>query len=84
MHEKIGNLLKLAFGRTPMQLLQEARLEAARGMLAGTGDDVTSICLAVGFESLGSFSWLFRKRFGVSPRVFRSENENRGGLGKLG
>jgi AraC-like DNA-binding protein len=40
-------------------------------LLAHTGDDVTAICFAVGFESLGSFSWLFRKRFGVSPRSFR-------------
>jgi AraC-like DNA-binding protein len=64
-------MFKLAFGRTPMQLLQETRLEAARRLLAHTGDDVTTICFAVGFESAGSFSWLFRKRFGVSPRAFR-------------
>jgi AraC-like DNA-binding protein len=31
----------------------------------------------VGFESPGSFSWLFRKRFGVSPRDFRAATENR-------
>jgi AraC family transcriptional regulator len=67
-------MFKLAFGRTPMQFLQETRLEAARRLLAHTGDGITAICFAVGFESLGSFSWLFRKRFGVSPRAFR---ENR-------
>jgi AraC-like DNA-binding protein len=67
-------MFKLAFGRTPMQFLQETRLRAARRLLEQTGDEVTSICFAVGFESLGSFSWLFRKRFGVSPRAFR---ENR-------
>jgi AraC-like DNA-binding protein len=67
-------MFKLAFGQTPMQFLQRTRLEAARRMLAHTGDDVTAICFAVGFESLGSFSWLFRKRFGASPRSFR---ENR-------
>jgi AraC-like DNA-binding protein len=70
-------MFKLAFGRTPMQFLQEARLEAAQGMLVHTSDDVTSVCMAVGFESLGSFSWLFRKRFGVSPRSFRTKSENR-------
>jgi len=67
-------MFKLAFGQTPMQFLQSTRLEAARRLLAHTGDDVTSICFAAGFESLGSFSWLFRRRFGVSPRNFR---ENR-------
>jgi len=70
-------MFKLAFGRTPMHFLQEVRLEAARGMLVHTGDDVTCICMAVGFESLGSFSWLFRKRFGVSPRAFRTQSDNR-------
>jgi AraC-like DNA-binding protein len=67
-------MFKLAFGQTPMQFLQETRLTAARRLLDHTGDDVTAICFAVGFESPGSFSWLFRKRFGVSPRGFR---ENR-------
>ena len=67
-------MFKLAFGQTPMQFLQQTRLEAARRLLAHTGDGITAICFAVGFESPGSFSWLFRKRFGVSPRGFR---ENR-------
>jgi AraC-like DNA-binding protein len=60
-----------------MQFLQETRLEAARRLLAHSGDDITTICFAVGLESLGSFSWLFRKRFGVSPRDFRAATENR-------
>jgi AraC-like DNA-binding protein len=67
-------MFKLAFGQTPMQFLQQTRLEAARRLLAHTADGITTICFAVGFESPGSFSWLFRKRFGVSPRGFR---ENR-------
>jgi AraC family transcriptional regulator len=67
-------MFKLAFGRTPMQFLQQTRLDAARRLLDHTGDDITSICFAVGFESLGSFSWLFRKHFGVSPRSFREKS----------
>jgi len=68
-------MFKLAFGLTPMQFLQQTRLDAARRLLAETGDAITTICFAVGFESLGSFSWLFRKRFGVSPRAFREWRE---------
>src|ERR1700691_643142 len=67
-------MFKLAFWQTPMQILQDTRLAAARRLLAHTGDGITAICFAVGYESPGSFSWLFRKRFGVSPRGFR---ENR-------
>jgi len=70
-------MFKLAFGLTPMQFLQQTRLDAARRLLAETGDAITTICFAVGFESLGSFSWLFRKRFGVSPRAFREWREIR-------
>ena len=65
-------MFKLAFHQTPMQFLQEQRLNAARRLLLTTQEDVTAICFAVGFESLGSFSWLFRKRFGLSPKQFRS------------
>ena len=64
-------MFRLAFRQTPMQFLQERRLRAARRLLSGTDRDITSICLDVGFESLGSFSWLFRRRFGASPRDFR-------------
>ncbi len=55
-----------AFGITAMQFLQRRRLDVAREMLEA-GDDVTTVCLAVGFESLGSFSALFKRKFGASP-----------------
>jgi AraC-like DNA-binding protein len=69
-------MFKLAFQQTPMQFLQQTRLEAARRSLIHTGDAITAICFTVGFESLGSFSWLFRKRFGVSPRSFREKSQD--------
>ncbi len=65
-------MFKRAFGETPMQLLQARRLDAACRLLSGTDRPVTAICFDVGFESLGSFSWLFRRRFGLSPRQFRA------------
>jgi AraC-like DNA-binding protein len=66
-------MFKSAFQQTPMQFLQECRLAAARRLLAATDQPVTLICFAVGFESPGSFSWLFRRRFGLSPRQFRGQ-----------
>ncbi|RIK66444.1 MAG: hypothetical protein DCC65_09895 [Planctomycetota bacterium] len=65
-------MFKLAFSQTPMNCLQARRLDVARKLLLRTEQDVTSICLNVGFESLGSFSWLFRRKFGLSPRQFRA------------
>jgi AraC-like DNA-binding protein len=67
-------MFKSAFSQTPMQFLQERRLAAARRLLSRTDQPITSICFAIGFESLGSFSWLFRKRFGLSPSEFRARH----------
>lgn len=61
-----------AFQETPHEFLSRIRVEAARRMLLDTELPVTEICFRSGFESLGSFSTLFRKRFGKSPRQFRS------------
>lgn len=61
-----------AFGETPHQFLTSRRLEEARRLLRGTDLSVIEICLSVGFESVSSFSTLFRKRFGISPSEFRS------------
>jgi len=62
-----------AFGMTPHQYLTERRLDEARRLLTRTEMTVTEVCLEAGFESLGSFSSLFRRRFGVPPSVFRRE-----------
>ena len=72
-------MFKSAFGVSPMQFVQRRRLAVARDLLATTEEDVTSICLAVGFESLGSFSTLFKRTFGVAPsrlRRFREAQES--------
>ena len=68
-------MFKSAFGISPMQFVQRRRLERARYLLTKTEEPVTSICLAVGFESLGSFSALFKRTFGVSPREIRRFEE---------
>jgi AraC family transcriptional regulator len=59
-----------AFGQTPHQALTRYRLERAAALLAA-GGRVTDACLAAGFESLGSFSSLFRRHFGIPPRDYR-------------
>lgn len=60
-----------AFGQTPHQFLTAQRITRAERLLRQTTLPVTDICLAVGFESLGSFSTLFRRHRGLSPEQFR-------------
>ena len=59
------------FGETPHQFRIRRRLETARRMLVLEEASVTEVCMAVGFSSLGSFSWLFTRRFGESPSGYR-------------
>jgi AraC family transcriptional regulator len=62
---------KQLFGLTPHHYLTQKRLERAQFLLAKTEHSVTDICFEVGFESLGSFSALFRRYTGLSPRDYR-------------
>ena len=61
-----------AFRQTPHQYLNHCRLERAKFLLEKTRIPVTSICLDCGFTSLGSFSALFHKSCGMSPRAWRT------------
>ena len=60
-----------AFGQTPHQYLNHCRIERAKFLLEKTTIPVTAICLECGFTSLDSFSALFHKRCGMSPRAWR-------------
>jgi AraC-like DNA-binding protein len=59
------------FGVTPHQFRIQARLDAARHLLAMRHYSVTDVCMDVGFSSLGSFSALFTKRIGEAPSAYR-------------
>lgn len=58
--------------QTPHQYVMNRRLQRAKELLANSDMPVTEICLAVGFESLGSFSTLFRNVVGWPPSVYRA------------
>jgi len=60
-----------AFGETPQEFVMRRRLEAAQQLLRGGSLSVTEVCFEVGYQSLGSFSTLFRRTCGVSPKDYR-------------
>lgn len=60
-----------AFGETPHDFVRRLRMDRARQLLAQEHLPVTEVCLAVGYESLGSFSMLFRSLVGCSPVEYR-------------
>ena len=62
------------YKQTPHQYLMGLRIARAKELLRNSDLSVTEICAAVGYESLGSFSTLFRKAAGVSPSVYRDSS----------
>ena len=64
-------VFRSAFHQTPHQYLNRCRIERAKFLLEKTLIPVTAICLECGFNSLGSFSSLFAKQTGMSPRKWR-------------
>ncbi len=66
-------LFKCIYYKTPHQYLTSKRIEKAVSLLFGTDMSITEICYEIGFESLSSFSWLFKNRFGMSPEMVREQ-----------
>ena len=64
-------LFKQLFQETPHQYLIRRRLDRAQDLLSNTRMDISWVCHKVGFESIGSFTTLFRRRVGISPAQFR-------------
>jgi AraC-like DNA-binding protein len=61
-----------AFGEAPHQYLMTRRMERAAALLRMTDRTVADICLAVGLQSVGSFTTSFRRSFGVTPLAYRA------------
>jgi len=68
-----------AYGETPRDYLTRRRLERAKALLRAANLSITEICFLVGFESLGSFSSLFRRVVGQTPSAYRQASVDRGG-----
>jgi AraC-like DNA-binding protein len=62
---------KEAFGESPYQHLLTRRVERAKALLRAGELTVTEVCLAVGFQSLGSFSARFHEIVGMTPSAYR-------------
>ncbi|HEV8286013.1 MAG TPA: AraC family transcriptional regulator [Chitinophagaceae bacterium] len=59
------------YRRTPHQYLTQKRLDRAKDLLS-ENKPVTDVCNEVGFESIGSFSVLFKKEIGFAPTYYRN------------
>lgn len=69
-------LFRKIYGCTPHQYLVKLRLQKAEGLLRN-GYTVADACYAVGFESAGSFSALFKRRTGITPSAYLQQQRER-------
>lgn len=63
-------IFKQVYGVTPKQYLQEMRVSKAKDLLK-SGRTITEICFEVGYESVPTFSAVFKKMTGHSPKSYQ-------------
>lgn len=59
------------FGKTPLQMLIEMRMERARTLLLETTDPVHTIAVTCGFADANYFTKAFRRTHGKAPQSYR-------------
>ena len=64
-------------GTTIIHYLVEQRMEYAKKLLSATDYSVLEISLAVGYTSLSHFIFVFKQRFGITPKAFQLQNNTR-------
>ena len=65
---------KNIYRKTPHQYLIFVRIEKATELLK-RGVPVSEVCYAIGFESLSSFSGLFKRTIGISPSEYLMQHQ---------
>jgi len=65
-------LFKEIYNHTPHQYLTKVRIEKAKEMLQ-QNYSVTDVCFSVGFDSLSSFTGLFKRVVKLSPSIYQKQ-----------
>ena len=66
----LNRKMKELTGQTPHDFIRSLRLKQAAKQLAAGGRNVSDVTYSCGFSNAASFSTLFKKTFGVSPRDY--------------
>jgi len=64
---------RAATGHSPLNYLQQLRIEIAKNNLEMTQDTIDSITYQVGYEDSNSFRKLFKRHTGLSPKQYRDK-----------
>jgi AraC-like DNA-binding protein len=66
-------IFQQVYGRTPRKYLRDLRIEKAKELLK-KGHSLTGVCFDVGYESLPTFSNIFKRGTGYSPKAYQELN----------
>ena len=67
-------LFKTTYGKTPHQYLINVRIEKAKLFLQSPVA-ISTVCCWVGFDSISSFTGLFKKMTGFTPSAFQNRQK---------
>jgi AraC-like DNA-binding protein len=65
-------LFKECYGVTPYVYLKKIRIEKAKELLS-QDLPVEEVCFHIGFDSVTSFTTLFKRQVGITPAAFRGD-----------
>ena len=71
LHRKMKELT----GQTPHDFIRNIRLKQAAQLLSSQNMNITEVMFACGFNNAASFSTIFKKFYGMSPREYMNENK---------
>ena len=70
LHRKMKELT----GQTPHDFIRNLRLKQAANLLSSHNMNITEVMYACGFNNAASFSTIFKKFYGMSPRDYMNEH----------
>lgn len=62
---------KSALGQTPLDYLQEVRINTARDLLKTSNLSISEIADRIGYQDTGYFTSLFKKKLSITPNAYR-------------
>jgi len=69
-----STIFSQSLGQTFIDYLTECRLRHAKELLAQTDEKLSTIAMDIGYNDPNYFSYLFKKREGLTPKEFRRNN----------
>ena len=73
LHRKMKELT----GQTPHDFIRNIRMKKAATLLASADMNVSEVMYACGFSNAASFSTVFKKMYGMSPREYMNEHQEK-------